>query len=522
MKNPPVILGANGDPLRTVDVKPRKKYVRRRRDWEAGKATILNADWLSYATPPNSDIRNDLKAVRARSRRECQNNDHARHFLRLVKQNVIGKDGVVYQAKAKTRTGKADQPLNEALEAAWKDWGRMGQCDVSGRLSWRSVNRLAIETAARDGEVLVRLYSGWDNASGFAVQLIDPESLDVDHNVRMSDGREIVMGVEMNQFRRPIAYHFIKAPLSADRSYYALRSSDRERVPAEEIVHWYLPEWVNQTRGVPWFATALVRAHQLAGYEDAEVVGARTASSKMGFYQQDLDAVALTGDDEDEQGNLITDARPGEFEILPPGYTFQSYDPQHPNAQFPHFVKAMLRGIASGLGANYNTLANDLEGVNYTSLRHGSLTERDVWMSLQNEWIEGFIDPIFRAWMASALLDGAVAPRGRPRPGPARLGELCTACVWQPRRWQWVDPLKETQAQREQYALNQRSVSSFIREQGDDPMEVFEEIAAERELFEQLGLPLPGANAPMAQVEAPTLDEPDEGDDNVEDDPDDD
>ncbi|MCI0539082.1 MAG: phage portal protein [Verrucomicrobiales bacterium] len=68
---------------------------------------------------------------------------------------------------------------------------------------------------------------------------------------------------------------------------------------------------------------------------------------------------------------------PGQFETRPVGFEFQTFDPQHPTQAFPFFVKTFLRGIASGLGVSYNTLANELEGVNFSSIRAGVSDERE-------------------------------------------------------------------------------------------------------------------------------------------------
>jgi len=69
-----------------------------------------------------------------------------------------------------------------------------------------------------------------------------------------------------------------------------------------------------------------------------------------------------------------------------------------------------LRGIASGMGVSYNSLAGDLEGANYSSLRQGALEDRDYWKTLQQWFIDHFMYPIYEAWLECAILSGALAP----------------------------------------------------------------------------------------------------------------
>ena len=465
------------------------------REWKAAKLNLLRPDWPTWTRPPDSDIRYGLRALRARARHEAQNSDHARGFLRELKSNVIGPDGVGLQSKAKLANGKPAPRLRAALEDSWREWGQAGNCEVTGCLTWCDEQQRFIETVGRDGEALYRVLRGWDNRWRFAIQAIDPEALDVDYSEDLGNGRFVVMGVEIDRWRRPVAYHLIEENPIA-RSYGTHRNRTRTRVPADEIIHCFLPEWVWQTRGVPWMATALKRLTDLTGYEESAVVAARAGAAKMGFYEQDPEAQSLMRDDGttepgaladgDEQGQLYQGFDPGSIGVLPPGYKFNGWNPTYPHAEHGNFVKAVLRGVATGLGVSYNSLANDLEGVNYSSLRQGALSERAAWQTIQKWAIGCFHQRVFSEWLATALPVGAVAFNGRPI-GMEREQELARVS-WQPRRWKWVDPEKEAKAAKLEIEMRTRSISDVIRERGADPDEVWEEIRLERARLNELGI----------------------------------
>ena len=112
---------------------------------------------------------------------------------------------------------------------------------------------------------------------------------------------------------------------------------------------------------------------------------------------------------------------------------------KYPNGQFGVFVKACLRSVASGLGVSYNSLSGDLEGVNYSSIRAGLLEEREELKGVQRFVIEHVVDPIFREGLSYALLSEGLDL-------PAAKLDKFEMVEWKPRRWQWVDPLKDTQA----------------------------------------------------------------------------
>ena len=237
-----------------------------------------------------------------------------------------------------------------------------------------------------------------------------------------------------------------------------------------------------QPRGIPWMISAMLRLQMLGGYEEAELIAARIGASKMGFFTSD-DADGYDGEGEDAEGFLTMEAEPGVFEQLPKGVGLETFDPSHPNSQFGAFVKAALRGVASGVNVSYNSLANDLEGVNYSSIRQGALDERDHWRVLQQWTIEQFNQPVFDAWLKAFLTSKLTTLPGR------KLHKF-NAPVWSPRGWQWIDPLKEVKANAEAVANGFKNRTDVLAEQGRDFEETLQALAAENELIESLGISL--------------------------------
>lgn len=478
---------------------------RRVRAFSGAQIGRLTAGWTTQPRPADYDIKTALKRLVARSREQAENNDHVRQFLRLARVNVVGAPGIKLQARVLDGSGALNKNANQIIEDGWREWGRRGVPDVSGQYSWRMLQRLFITTVLRDGEILIRKQFSWrGNPYRFALEVYDAQQLDVDLNRDLGNGRAIVMGVELDKWRRPQAYHLLTGGSTGD-DYYQYRGKKYDRVPASQIYHAFLPEWVWQTRGVPAPATALLRLNMLNGYEEAELIAARIASSKMGFFYEDEDATTEYEGDEtqEEDESHLLDAEPGSFRQLPPGMRFEPWSPDHPTTAFPAFVKTTLRGIAAGLGVSYNSLANDLEGVNYSSLRQGALEDRDVWSEMQDWMVENLCEPVYRDWLGVALASDAL-----PRLNMEDYQELARV-YWQPRRWSWVDPAKEIKAQREAYGLRIRSISSIIREQGHDPDEVFEEIEEEKAKLAAMGIEPETAKAeqPESGVDEQTTDD---------------
>lgn len=452
-----------------------------RRGFAAARIDRLTSSFRPSYTSVDQEIFRDLAVLRGRSRELANNDPYVKKFLQLCKANVVGPTGIALQSQAKDTNGKLDKGATRQIEDAFARWSKRGVCDVTGKLSWTDVQELVIETVARDGECLVRQVRNYNgNVFRFALQILEADQLEVTYNEDLGNGSYVRMGIEFNVWGRPVAYHILtKHP--GDMTLYAPSKAKRERLPADEIIHVYDPLRPGQSRGIPWLHAAILRLNMLGGYEEAELVAARTGASKMGFFVPNPEGAGEYQGEKDEMGNLIMEAEPGSFEVLPTGMDFKQWDPDHPSGNFGPFVKAALRGISSGIGVSYNGLANDLEGVNFSSIRSGVLEERDQWMMVQRWFIETLCEPVFEGWLDMAMLTKQVNL-------PFSKFEKFKEASWQGRRWQWVDPEKDMQANLLALQMGTKTVEDVIRETGRDPETVLEAVAKSLERLAALGL----------------------------------
>ena len=455
--------------------------------FDGAKQDRLTGDWLAHPVTAEWVIRMHQRVLVARAREQAVNNDYARAFIRMARQNIVGPKGVMLQAQSRDDKGALDTLANQAIEASFEKWGHRSSCDVAGRQSWRSLQASAVVSACKDGEFMFRKIVGPDAGPfGFALQVLDPQRCHPQFDqYDLPDGRFIRAGIEFNKYGRPVAYHFTVAKESDSFYNYSYAGLHYHRIPADEIIHGFLPEMVGQKRGLPWMATGLFRMKQLNGFENAAIVNARIGASKMGVIQW-KEGRGPEMDDADLEA-FEMNAEPGEFPILPEGAELHEWNPQYPSGEFAAFNKAMLRGLAAGFGVLYNNLANDLEGVNFSSIRQGTLDEREHWKEMQEWLIESLVQPVFEAWLPRALLGGHITVKGRPL--KAERIDRYSMVSWQPRRWQWIDPRADVDAAIA--AKNQMLLSpgQIIREQGRDPSDVWREIAADINEMKAAGIP---------------------------------
>lgn len=478
-----------------------------RRDYAAARIDRLTANWKQSTQSADGTLRMSLPVLRGRSRDLAENNDYVAGYLELLSNKVIGSTGIKLQSKSRGGDGKLDKEANNAIEKAFAAWGQRGVCDVTGRLSWVELQRLALVSTARDGEVFIRIIRKRGiNRFNLALQVIEADMVDWRKNDTLAGGNTIRMGVELDQFDKPVAYHvFERHP---GHSAFGQTAGKTIRIPADEMLHLYRQLRPGQTRGVPWTASVMTRLHHIGAYEEAAIINARTGASKMGFFTRTADAASMSCE-YDTNGNLVNEVEPGSLETLPAGYDFKPFDPAYPSNEFDSFIKRQIKGASCGLpGASYADLSNDLESVSFSSIRSGTINARDSYRVLQALMIEQLCDPVFVVWLDMSLCFGQITiVNGKRGPNttlsPANFDKY-NAAMFVGRGWDWVDPYKDQLANTEGLSNRTTTRTAIAAQQGNDFEDILAELAREKELAEQYGVELetePIVQPPAAPVE---------------------
>jgi lambda family phage portal protein len=461
------------------------------RSFEAAKGTRYTTDWRASQGPADRDIKRDVKSLRERARQMERDDSYTESWLMELVSNVIGPKGIRLKSLARKSDARAnggmidklDEKAAQRIEAAWEEYSRKGSFDVTRQHSRPEFERLALRSIARDGGFLVRLVDGIaKNKFRFMTQGIEIDAL----NPMTNDAtRNIVMGVEFDEWDEPIAYHLTKT----DAKDRGIRTNETYRVEADKMLNLFMTQRAGQTQGYSWLAPIMLRLRHLSKYEESEVIAAREGANKIGFFEQTEEA-QYTGDI-DGDGKPVAPSAPGQWEALPKGIKPHLIDPSHPNSNYPDFRKAMLRGAA--MYTDYNVWAKDLEGVSYSSIRQGSLSQRDIYRIIQDYFIGDFEIRVFNQWLKMALLAGEIeglSPRDFDR---------CCYAEFCGRTWAWIDPAKDIAALKEEIALNINSASSACREKGKDFAAIALENESDKKILDDAGLlPPDPVAAPVA------------------------
>lgn len=463
---------------------------RRRNAFDAASVDRRFTDWI-FATSRSIDkeLKGDIRLMRNRARERVRNSPFGMRYQQLIAENVVGPNGIRYQAKNRGPDGALLVRQNASIEDAWATWSLPENCDITRKLSFTENLNLATGTWGTDGEILIRLLAGPPGARfgpfGFKIQLLDPDLLNEKYNQEPMAGLpRISQGVEYDEWGAPTAYH-----LWSQHPGDGSGGGVCDRIPAEQIIHAFIPIRPGQSRGIPHTAAVLTTMMMIDGFLEAELVAARGGAAKFGSVEDADPQNPSVRDPNAGPASIPVEVSPGSFyDLRGTGAKVVFHNPEHPNGAAPEFVRMCSRYMAIGLGISYSALTGDLSDTNYSSMKVGQQPERDHWRRLSKFVITHVCARIMAQWMKYALLNGQIQGVNEYDASRWLRG------TWQPRGFPSPDPLKDASADLMMVAAGGKTITGILAEQGLDIEEVVDERQRELELFEEHGITsvLPG------------------------------
>ncbi|WP_425106505.1 phage portal protein [Ancylobacter sp.] len=369
------------------------------------------------------------------------------------------------------------------LARRWTDW--TDEADADGLMDFYGLTALMVGGMVVDGEALALLIA---TPAGLRIRVLDPDQLDASLTRPLPQGGRIVNGVEFDMFGSRVAYWIVK-----ERPEIGLGLNLQPvRVPAEDVVHLFRPDFPGQVRGVSWFAPAILRLAEHDEWHGAQLVRQKVGALLTGFIVTPDGSMPFGG--EVSQGALIAGMEPGTLLPLLPGQDVRTTTPPAIAQEANDFARITLHEIAAALGLPYEVLTGDLSSVNYSSIRAGLVEwRRRVEMTQHNVIVFQALRPIWRRWVMIESLQGRLA---------ARPQELLPV-RWITPKQQWVDPAKDVQAEIEAINAGLMSRREAVAARGMDVGALDAEIAADKAREASLGLTFTAAPAKAKPAAAP-------------------
>jgi lambda family phage portal protein len=472
-----------------------------RNEFDGGRMRRRLKSWVPTQYTINTILSASGDLLRSRCRDAMRNNAHANAACDSFVANLIGT-GI------KPSSLISDNPdLREAVMNLWLEW--TDQCDADGLADFYGMQTIVARAIFEAGECFIR-FRPRRMEDGYLVplqiQLLESEMCPFGKNEKAPNGNFIMNGIELDFLGKRAAYWFYPVHPGDMPVETGVASMTPVRVPASEVLHIFRCTRPGQMRGVPLITPALVRLFFLDQYDDAELERKRIAAMFAGFITTPApeDVIPIDGiDNSAEQENVaLSGLEPGTMQTLLPGEDIKFSDPADVGGSYEAYQYRQQLAVFAALGIPYSICTSDLRRANYSSLR-GSIVEyrRKLEQLQHNIFVFQMCAPIWRRWMDTAVLAEAI-----DIDATMYLADKSqfTRARWIPQRNDWVDPLKDRQAEKLAVDAGFKSRSDVIEAEGFDPEESDKRIAADKQREEDLDLVFPVVYASATQPLAPS------------------
>jgi len=425
------------------------------RKFEGAAKTKRTTYWNTDGNSVNTENEPALKDLRERSRDLVRNNPYASRSLDVLCSNIIG-EGIIPQSKHQSES------VQKKIEELWYWWGETTKCDFYGQHDFYGLQSLITRTVLESGEALVRIVVSPENEFvPLKLQVLEPDFINTD--AKAIGSNYVISGKEFDRSGKCVAIHLFEEHPGGKVTGKELKSI---RVPSDQVLHVLRIKRPGQVRGIPVLSPVVIRLRDYDDFLDAILMKQKISACFAAFIRK-TDSIS-------ETTTLYEKIEPGSFQYLNPGEDVTIANP--PGVEgIDIFSRNILQSIAVGIGITYEALTGDYGNVNFSSGRMGWIEfHRNIKQWRSDVIIPQLLNPIWEQFIKFASIKN----------GDISGGEV----TWTAPRREMIDPTKEVEANKSAVESLQTSLSEVIREQGKDPIKVFEEISKEREQLKNLGI----------------------------------
>lgn len=401
-----------------------------------------------------------------------------RHFLRddpIVRPGIKRLTSNVMQEGFNPEADTGDDVLDQELNERWKEWASEPDlCDISARHDFATMESLAFESIITDGDILtVLMDSGhlrWFEA----------------HRARTprNTTRDVVHGFRLDNFRKPIEVWLTKEDLnpweSLDRVSDVNKVAMRDEGGNRKVLHCLFPDRFSQTRGITAIAPVVDTAGMFDDIQLAKLIQQKAVSAFALIRKRPIESLDDGTGSEDGETDLdeIAQQVDATFRQLGagmmidglPGEDWQSFSSNIPNPEYFQHAMLILTVVAINLDLPLPVLLLDPQKSNFSSWRGAIDQARTRFIQMQSWLVTRFHRPVWqwkvRQWMRE---DRAIDRAGLK----SNINVL--RHKWHPPRWDYIEPLKDAQADSHQLQHFLNSPSRLQARRGRR----FEDVASE-------------------------------------------
>ncbi|MBN2445647.1 MAG: phage portal protein [Phycisphaerae bacterium] len=412
--------------------------------------------------------------LRNRARHERFNNPFMAGQLRTLANDTIGVGPILQLITP-------NEIVNRAVERRWIEWARAVR--LAAKL------RLARITRACDGEVFIRLRTNprLRCPVKLDLQLVEADQVTTPSLLPQLNRENVVDGIEFDEYDNPLWYYVLRQH-PGDTGLWGTNPMEFTRIPADDIIHYFLTERPGQRRGIPECVSSLNITAERRNFRQSVLTAARAAAS--------LGAAMLESEMDPDEDDVVAPftsipLEQGMLMALPHGAKASQMRPEQPSTNYGELDDRLIIEQARPLNMPRNIASGDSSRYNYASGRlDHQVYDRSNVVEQDDELVNTILTRVVSAW--------AIEATSIPGYLPGRAGQVYLPRendpLWPvPCEWIWgerdhVDPSKQSSAQATR--LKSRTTTyarEFARDRKDWRNEI-EQSGREHEALDAAGL----------------------------------
>ena len=349
---------------------------------------------------------------------------------------------------------------------------------ASGESDFIDIARTSLRAVWTDGDVLLAKRPDGTLLPFEADQIETPSGRSAGGN----GDKQIVLGVELSGVNKHIAYYIRPRQSRGDSGMVRLDTAS-QRIVRRDVIFPAYRKRHNQTRGVPFLASALATFDRTNNWLDNESLAAE-GNAMLGWKikkESTVDDMGGVADNEDPSTvstfEKVQKMEPFQVFELATGEDLEMIGSNRPGSNFEPYLVTCCRVIGVAVGMPLELFMLDFSKTNYSSAR-ASLGEARRGFRVWQRFAQNKICLPWYQWQISRGIAAGELP--------AR-SELYNVRFQWP-RWEYIDPAKSAKGNETDMNNMVKSPQECIREQGWEPAEVADEIAEWLKMLEERGI----------------------------------
>lgn len=460
--------------------------------YRGARVTRLTKNFQPAHRSGDAGIQESWNLLTARVRDLGENDPVIKKAKNLLPTHVVGS-GIRAFADAMD-PGEEDlfEEFNSESDQNFQRWCET-ECDAEKRMHFGEMQSLTFKETVNTGNGLMLLCQVKEPGRRIplCLQGLEWEQLDRSKDRPAAKGQnKIVGGIEYDGSNCPVFYHVLDAH-PYDNYSAAAGSMNSQPVPANRVIHWYVPTRWSAYSGISWFNAMMQSARDLDWYVGNEMTSAAIGALLTLIIKQEYPkALGLEDGEEgeDEFGNEAVKLGNGMVSRIGPNDDIKVAESNRPNRDAAPFIKLLLHLQAMSLNVSYLRLSGDYSQTTYTSARGAHLDDQAFFRPLQMSFGTRTVLRIRRLHdeqCAARGLYSSVTPRQYLR-DKFRLQQMDIIGVGR----EQLDPEKETDsaAGRVRAGMSNLKIECGLR--GLHWREVLRQLNVEKKTLQRLGLVL--------------------------------